>query len=381
MGDEKLQQSETKECIIGKKIKYIRDYFNLTQEQLSAKVGLSKRTVASYEACETTPTKGKINLICSSFNIGPSYFKDEVEIDRLSIFQFEYPQELQINIGIPIQNIDQDELNEYFLKIKTNEFESHGDKINLLDKIMSSIEGILRLLDMQDISELSEVLGVDIEEIKSWKVQKYIPDFYSAKIEGLIKSETLPYKNLVYGRDANMARLLMSKFRKLDKRTQKIVFDTISNASKTEIDKLVEEHNKSIETVTAVKLSPHISAGNGSNIESIDSVEKMGEFVLDICTFKTPPPKRLFAMQVDGYSMIPMVFPDSWVVFDDATHFKGDGLYVINWRNVLMVKLLQVNSDGMFRIVSANKDYESYTVEPDDQSVFRIFGKVLRTII
>lgn len=136
-----------------------------------------------------------------------------------------------------------------------------------------------------------------------------------------------------------------------------------------------------VNTVTATKLSPHVSAGNGSNIESIDSVEKMGEFVLDVCTFKTPPPSKLFAMQVDGYSMTPMIFPDSWVVFDDTTQFKGDGLYVINWRNVLMVKLLQVNSNGMLRIVSANKEYESYTVSPDDQSVFRIFGKVLRTII
>ena len=136
-----------------------------------------------------------------------------------------------------------------------------------------------------------------------------------------------------------------------------------------------------VNTITATKLSPHVSAGNGSNIESIDSVEKMGEFVLDVCSFKTPPPKRLFAMQVDGYSMIPMIFPDSWVVFDDSTHFRGDGLYVINWRNVLMVKLLQVNSDGMIRIVSVNKEYESYTVSPDDQSVFKIFGKVLRTIV
>lgn len=136
-----------------------------------------------------------------------------------------------------------------------------------------------------------------------------------------------------------------------------------------------------VSTITATKLSPHVSAGDGSNIESIDSVEKMGEFILDVCTFKTPPTKKLYAMQVDGYSMTPMIFPDSWVVFDDTTHFKGDGLYVINWRNVLMVKLLQVNSDGMLRIVSVNKDYESYTVSPDDQSVFRVFGKVLRTIV
>jgi len=151
--------------------------------------------------------------------------------------------------------------------------------------------------------------------------------------------------------------------------------ETVQNAPQTTQSPL------HLNTVTAIKLSPHVSAGNGSNIESIDSVEKMGEFILDVCTFKTPPTKKLYAMQVDGYSMTPMIFPDSWVVFDDTTHFKGDGLYVINWRNVLMVKLLQINSEGMIRIVSANKEYESYTVSPDDQSVFRIFGKVLRTII
>ena len=50
-----------------------------------------------------------------------------------------------------------------------------------------------------------------------------------------------------------------------------------------------------VTTITATKLSPHVSAGNGSNLESIDCVEKMGEFVMDICTFKTPPPKKLFA--------------------------------------------------------------------------------------
>ena len=164
-----------------------------------------------------------------------------------------------------------------------------------------------------------------------------------------------------------------------------------SDKARYKIKELIDKHSNfttsqstpplHVNTISATKLSPHVSAGNGSNIESIDSVEKMGEFVLDVCTFKIPPTKKLYAMQVDGYSMTPMIFPDSWVVFDDTTQFKGDGLYVINWRNVLMVKLFQVNSEGMIRIVSANKEYESYTVSPDDQSVFRIFGKVLRTII
>ncbi len=91
-----------------------------------------------------------------------------------------------------------------------------------------------------------------------------------------------------------------------------------------------------VNTITATKLSPIVSAGNGSNVECIDSVDKMGEFVMDVCTFKTPPTKKLYAMQVDGYSMTPMIFPDSWVVFEEVGDFRGDGLYIVNWRNVIM---------------------------------------------
>lgn len=136
-----------------------------------------------------------------------------------------------------------------------------------------------------------------------------------------------------------------------------------------------------IHTIKVPKLSPLVGAGGGHNIEAIDSIEQIGELVLDVAMFKTTPPKKLFAMQVDGYSMTPMVFPDSLVIFDDTTHFRGDGLYVINWRNTLMVKLLQVNGEGKMRIIAVNKDYESYTIDIDDQSVFKIFGKVIRTII
>ncbi|NOX15981.1 MAG: S24 family peptidase [Epsilonproteobacteria bacterium] len=134
--------------------------------------------------------------------------------------------------------------------------------------------------------------------------------------------------------------------------------------------------------VKVTKLSPKVGAGGGVNVESIDSVEKIGELILDLAIFKTTPPKSLFAMQVDGYSMIPLLFSDSWVVFDSTIKdYAGEGLYVLNFRNTLMVKLLQINEEGHLRIISTNKDYESYTTSLDDQSTFRIFGKVLRSIV
>lgn len=39
------------------------------------------------------------------------------------------------------------------------------------------------------------------------------------------------------------------------------------------------------------------------------------------------------AIRVDGYSMVPMLLPDSWVIFEERSEFKGDGLYIINYAN------------------------------------------------
>jgi len=103
------------------------------------------------------------------------------------------------------------------------------------------------------------------------------------------------------------------------------------------------------------KLSAKVSAGY--SIQAIDSIEKIGELILDISIFKTKPPKNIFAMQVDGYSMVPMIFPDSWVIFDNCKQFQGDGLYIINWDDCLMVKQVSATpKKGFIKIISANKD-------------------------
>lgn len=129
--------------------------------------------------------------------------------------------------------------------------------------------------------------------------------------------------------------------------------------------------------VTIPKLSVTASCGGGNHIESIDCFETSGQFIIDADSLKIYA-KDLKAIRVDGYSMVPTLLPDSWVLFNGIQDFVGDGLYVLNWRNILMIKLLQINNDGKMRIISSNKDYESYTIDPDDQSVFKIFGKVVK---
>lgn len=129
------------------------------------------------------------------------------------------------------------------------------------------------------------------------------------------------------------------------------------------------------------RVSLKASAGAGNHLESIDKFEVVETMTVSRSLLKTQPNGALRLISVDGHSMVPMLYPDSLVLFDEHPEWRGDGLYILNWRNELMVKLLQIDPRGQLHIKSANKDYESWTVDPDDQSVFNIVGKVLRIII
>ena len=135
------------------------------------------------------------------------------------------------------------------------------------------------------------------------------------------------------------------------------------------------------ETIKIKKLSHKASAGSGdiTDIEVYDTGKTMS---ISASFFKTMPnPNKLRIMQVDGYSMIPMVLPDTWVIFELASKYSGDGLYIVNYDDNLMVKLLQVDERGQIEIISRNPDYSNRTIDKDDQSVFKVCGKVLRVIM
>ncbi len=136
------------------------------------------------------------------------------------------------------------------------------------------------------------------------------------------------------------------------------------------------------ESIEVEILSVRPSAGARSNLEAIDLFDSGEKLYIDKMLFKKPPKGKIRAMQVDGYSMVPMLFPDSWVLVDETKEFTGDGLYVINFDNILMVKLLEMNLDtGNLWVKSVNPDYDSWEIKSGDQRHFEIFGKVVRCII
>ncbi len=180
-----------------------------------------------------------------------------------------------------------------------------------------------------------------------------------------------------------MTNTELAKFLKIDVKT-------IRNweKSRPELFKIVMEwkngqETNSINNYAIPIVSIKASAGSTGNIlTSIDDFATDKKILVDKILFKNIPNENIKAIQVDGYSMIPMLYPDSWVLFGEQNEYNGDGLYIINWQNILMVKLLQIDfATNKLYIKSVNKDYQSWEVDQDNQEYFSIVGKVIRCII
>lgn len=153
--------------------------------------------------------------------------------------------------------------------------------------------------------------------------------------------------------------------------------DNLYNLKKTEADQISHDQ------ILIRKLSSAVGAGESVDINGVEVYDTDILVPFSQMLFKVRPKKidRIRCMQVDGYSMVPMLFPDSWVIADVTAKFEGDGLYIINYCDNFMVKLLQKSPNGVLHIRSVNKDYESYDIGPDDDAQVYIVGKVLRCVI
>lgn len=154
--------------------------------------------------------------------------------------------------------------------------------------------------------------------------------------------------------------------------------DNLYNLKKTE-----EADQVSHDQILIRKLSSAVGAGESVDINGVEVYDTDILVPFSQMLFKVRPKKadRIRCMQVDGYSMVPMLYPDSWVIADVTAKFEGDGLYIINYCDQFMVKLLQKSPDGALDIISVNQQYKSYHIEADNQTEVYIVGKVLRCVI
>ena len=130
------------------------------------------------------------------------------------------------------------------------------------------------------------------------------------------------------------------------------------------------------------KINQKVGAGTSVDITEVDVIDEDDKFFVPATFFKTiMKNEKLRMAQVDGYSMVPMLNPDNWVIFEKTKEFKGDGLYVIMYNDNLMVKILQKTPRGNLYIKSTNKDYESFELDENTCGSCQIIGKVIKCII
>ncbi|MGH2328051.1 S24 family peptidase [Campylobacter taeniopygiae] len=190
------------------------------------------------------------------------------------------------------------------------------------------------------------------------------------------------------GNELNLTRQQIINIEKGKTSISKKYFDNISKLSKKfYIDKeeniqAKDINKKETNFYSIPKLNISASAGGGNELIGLEEYESGEMLELSKAFFKTIP-KNVKAIKLDGYSMIPMLLPDSWIIFEEVHEYQGDGLYILNFDNQLMVKLLQLDPiSKILDIISVNKDYKSYSIDLKDSQIELIIqGKVLRSII
>ncbi|VEJ07410.1 transcriptional regulator, y4mF family [Helicobacter pullorum] len=220
--------------------------------------------------------------------------------------------------------------------------------------------------------ELAKSSGISIQNIKKYETQSQVNPTNSTlqKLSRALQTDSDYFVSQVSPNVVSQSQNVVSQFKKNNK------------ILSPNIDKYPQTLNAN-SYYTIPKLNLTAQAGGGNEVLDLECYESGEVLTIDKAFFKAVPSNKLKAIRVEGYSMIPMLMPDSWVVFEDNRNYKGDGLYIINYAGQLMVKLLQLDpAQKILDIISVNKEYKSYSVAlAESQAEVIIVGKVLRCII
>ncbi|EKH6869351.1 LexA family transcriptional regulator, partial [Campylobacter coli] len=174
-------------------------------------------------------------------------------------------------------------------------------------EVLDILQKMFEAVGVKNKNQLAKYLKIENSLIAGWEKRGKIPEKYVYKIS---QDSNLPYEYF------------------------------INNTNKNEYN--INNNKQDANFYSIPKLNISASAGGGNELIGLEEYESGEMLELSKAFFKTIP-KNVKAIKVDGYSMIPMLLPDSWVIFEEVHEYQGDGLYILNFDNQLMVKLLQLD--------------------------------------
>jgi phage repressor protein C with HTH and peptisase S24 domain len=86
---------------------------------------------------------------------------------------------------------------------------------------------------------------------------------------------------------------------------------------------------------------------------------------------------KLAAFCAEGDSMSPTISSGDYVVVTMDQQFRGDGIYLVQLYESLLIKRLQRQLDNTILLISDNQQYREQTVTEADENAFKVLGRLL----
>lgn len=206
-------------------------------------------------------------------------------------------------------------------------------------------------LQAESDSDLARSLGTRPSTISSWRLRESVP---YAECVKLSKRTGLSIDWLITGETPR----------------QRAAFAAIEKALGEPVDQ---------EGMIRVQLYEiHAAAGNGSI--TADHPELIRHFDFPEWWLRNVVrvlPKAVQVLIAWGDSMKPDVLPGDLLIVDTShDSVQADCLYVFEMDGGVFIKKLQRLPGGRLKVISANPDYEAYTITPANDASFKVVGRV-----
>ena len=87
--------------------------------------------------------------------------------------------------------------------------------------------------------------------------------------------------------------------------------------------------------------------------------------------------QKLAAFCAEGDSMSPTISSGDYVVVTMDQQFRGDGIYLVQLYESLLIKRLQRQLDNTILLISDNQQYREQTVTEADENALKVLGRLL----
>ena len=93
--------------------------------------------------------------------------------------------------------------------------------------------------------------------------------------------------------------------------------------------------------------------------------------------FRRYQKEKLGTFKAEGDSMTPTIASGDYVLVHFDPSFRGDGIYLVQLYESLLVKRLQRTVENTILLISDNPSYREQVVTESDEGAFRILGRTL----